>query len=475
MEYIEKKVTIESVRKHGLIEFYDEKDKEFFKDFIKESFTLDTFNGRCKAHIEEDQATKQLRIHSKFFKNLSNEETVIYLSIKNSNTIKITNQPPDTTSKTIMKNTHDESKTIVKKNFEFENKIKSLSEHIANVKEDTDGEAQTKDAFIKPFIELLGYNLSDPREVKGEYTCDNTGKNGTKVDYAILKNNEVIIIIECKQWKEDLDLALHKTQLEKYFQNTAAKFGILTNGIIYKFYTDTLKDGKTKIDEHPFLEIDLTNIKDNQIKMLEKFHNDNFEVKKLTEIATDLKYTSEIKSFIKKEFSEPSKEFISIVGDYVKFSKRLSDPKREKLATLIKKSFSMFINDIVTDRLQSALNSEKETIKNEVAKIEAQEQKESGKDAGKIETTAEELECFYIVRTLLVENIDDPTRIKSEKNKTCFTISVDRPRKILCRISNKKQKLWDLSIGNNKYIINSIYEIRYYKEQLIESLNDLLK
>ena len=64
--------------------------------------------------------------------------------------------------------------------------------------------------------------------------------------------------------------------MKRYFSASKAKFSVLTNGIIYRFYTDL--DDENIMDEKPFLEVNLLDIKDNQIEELKKFHKSYFDV-----------------------------------------------------------------------------------------------------------------------------------------------------------------------------------------------------
>jgi predicted type IV restriction endonuclease len=99
-------------------------------------------------------------------------------------------------------------------------------------------EATTKTALVQPFIQALGYDVSDPNEVKAEYNLDLDGVGPSKIDYAIFKNNEVKILIECKSCNTDISKATYK-KLKTYFAFTKVKFGILTNGITYRFYSES--------------------------------------------------------------------------------------------------------------------------------------------------------------------------------------------------------------------------------------------
>ena len=57
-----------------------------------------------------------------------------------------------------------------------------------------------------------------------------------KVDYAIIQDGKPLILIEVKNHTENLDN--HDKQLERYFTVTESRFGILTNGIEYRFYSE---------------------------------------------------------------------------------------------------------------------------------------------------------------------------------------------------------------------------------------------
>ncbi|OAV65643.1 hypothetical protein Barb6_02814 [Bacteroidales bacterium Barb6] len=176
---------------------------------------------------------------------------------------------------------------------DFKDQLKSISERIEKLKDNLQTEEATKNALIMPFIQALGYDVFNPLEVVPEYTCDIGTKKGEKIDYAILKDGEAIILIECKHWKSDL--TLHDNQLLRYFHVSKAKFGVLTNGIIYRFYTDL--EAANKMDEKPFLEVDLTDIKGNQTEELKKFHKTYFDVETILSSASELKYTAKSKPY----------------------------------------------------------------------------------------------------------------------------------------------------------------------------------
>ena len=85
-------------------------------------------------------------------------------------------------------------------------------------------EEATKMAFVVPFINLLGYDTSDPVEVVPEFDADIRKKPGEKVDYAIFREHQVIMLIECKKYDENL--SIHTSQLRTCFKSHLIRFRI---------------------------------------------------------------------------------------------------------------------------------------------------------------------------------------------------------------------------------------------------------
>ena len=189
---------------------------------------------------------------------------------------------------------------------DFKDTLKQLGERVVKLKDNIQTEEATKNAFIMPFIQSLGYDVFNPLEVVPEYVTDIGTKKGEKIDYAIFKDGHPSILIECKHWAQNLNL--HDGQLLRYFHVSKAKFGILTNGITYRFYSDLVE--KNKMDEKPFFEFDLLDIKDTQVEELKKFHKHYFDIEKILNTASELKYINEIKSLLTNELKNPSETFI---------------------------------------------------------------------------------------------------------------------------------------------------------------------
>ena len=149
---------------------------------------------------------------------------------------------------------------------DFVDQLKQFAKRVESMKDSLQTEEATKTALIMPFFSMLGYDVFNPQEFVPEFTADVGIKKGEKVDYAILKDGEPVILVECKSITENLDR--HDSQLFRYFGTTTAKFAILTNGQYYRFYTDL--DNPNKMDEDPFLTINILDIRDNQVPELKK-------------------------------------------------------------------------------------------------------------------------------------------------------------------------------------------------------------
>lgn len=344
---------------------------------------------------------------------------------------------------------------------ELHNQIKTLADKINKLKDKIETEESTKHAFVLPFINILGYDTFNPTEVVPEFTADLGLKKGEKVDYAIFENNAPILIIECKNWKESLDN--HNSQLFRYFHATKTRFALLTNGIQYRFYTDL--EQTNKMDEKPFLDFDITKIKDNEIHEILKFHKSNFDVNKIVNNASALKYTKEIKKCISEELASPNYDFVKLFANKV-YSGRLTEKVMDEFTILVHKAFNQTISEKVNDRLNSALNKEAE--KQELDTIEVIEEE------SKIVTTDEELEGFRIIVAILRRKISTD-RIVHRDTQSYFGILLDdNNRKPLCRLhlnaGTKYIGIFDEQKNETREVIQSIDDIYQFEDRLLSTV-----
>ena len=167
---------------------------------------------------------------------------------------------------------------------DFIDEIKALAATIPRVRDRLKTEEATKLSLVVPFIyRVLGYNVSDPTEVVPELSADFGQAMATKVDYGIYMDNEPVMLFECKWCGQDLQKK-DEDQLRKYFAaSKSSRLGVVTNGIKYLFFTDL--DDANVMDERPFLEFNLLDIKDPLVSELKKFTKANFHPDGLAESA----------------------------------------------------------------------------------------------------------------------------------------------------------------------------------------------
>lgn len=344
----------------------------------------------------------------------------------------------------------------------FEEQIKNFVSKLEKVKGKLNTEEATKTSLIMPFFQMLGYDVFNPNEFIPEFVADVGIKKGEKVDYAIILNNEVSILIEAKAINEKLEK--HDSQLFRYFGTSKAKFAILTNGVIYKFFTDLEKTNV--MDTTPFLEINLEDLSDSDIQELKKFHKENFNVNYILNAASDLKYLNQIKKVLKDEFSDPSSDFVKLILNNGVYDGLKTQTIIDKYRPLVKKSINYYINELINERLQNAMKKDEEITEDE----------EIVENENSIVTTMEEMEAYYIVKSILSEYCD-LNKIYYKDTISYFGILYDnKVTKWICRIYLKENVKYITILNKDKkeirYDIKKINDIYKLKDELIERLKN---
>lgn len=349
----------------------------------------------------------------------------------------------------------------------FQDNLKQLGKRVIELKDSIGTEEATKTSLIMPFFATLRYDLFNPTEFVPEFTADVGIKKGEKVDYAIVLDGKPTILIEAKSINQQL--TKHDSQLFRYFGTTTSKFGILTNGEEYKFFTDL--DEPNKMDLTPFLTINITKIKDNQIPELAKFHKDNFDVDKITSSAAELKYLSSLKSYLTSELNEPSDNFVKyLLGEIYEGMK--TKQTIEKFKPIIKKGMNQFIAEKVNDKLSAALKTSVITDENE-AKSQSDTTDESDSE---VITTPEELEAYTICKVVLKDTIP-LNRLFYRDNRSYFNILLDdNIRKWILRVRfNSSGMKIELNDDNKTiYELSEPMDIYNLSKEMINVVNKFL-
>ncbi|SEF49917.1 hypothetical protein SAMN05421847_0146 [Halpernia humi] len=349
---------------------------------------------------------------------------------------------------------------------ELKIKLEQLHQRVNGLKDQIQTEEATKNAFVLPFIQILGYDIFNPTEVIPEYIADIGTKKGEKVDYLIKKDNEPILIIECKSWKENA--TAHNSQLHRYYHVSKARFGVLTNGIVYNFFTDLEKPNI--MDDKPFLTINLEDLKDSGIKILENFTKSEFNLESILDSAEAMKYIKAIRNEFEKEIENPSDEMVKLLVNKF-FDKPLTANRMIAFKEYAKRALSVSINESINSRLKSALSI------NENIASEKQELSIDEKTEHKNVTTEEETEAYYVIKAILREKIS-LERIADRDTQSYFGVLLDNNnRKPICRFhfntSNKYLEIFhNGKDAGEKFLLNRLEEIYNYREELHKTLEN---
>ncbi len=350
--------------------------------------------------------------------------------------------------------------------------LKNLANKITKQKDLILTEEATKNAFVMPFIAALGYDVFDPTEVIPEYTADIGTKKGEKIDYAICKENALIMFFECKKCGADLGIN-HASQLYRYFATTAkTRVGVLTNGINYQFYSDL--DELNVMDTKPFLELNILDINETIVLELKKLTKNNFNIDEILSAASELKYMKETKRILNEMLLNPSDDFIKFFASQI-YTGVKTQKVMNLFGDLVKRSFHQFINDKINERLKSAMAGDV-TVSIEslpMDNIEPTFQKSH------IETTNEEIESYYIVKSILYDLVDTKRIFLRDFKSFCNIILDDSNIKVLVRLyyNNEKKSigLFDDTKKETKYPIENINELYGYSTQIKDALVLYLK
>lgn len=315
---------------------------------------------------------------------------------------------------------------------DFSDRIRELAVRIPRQVEYIQTEEATKNAFIMPFIAALGYDVFNPLEVTPELNADIGLKKGEKVDYAILKDGKPIILFECKHHAADLAKE-HASQLYRYFSVTEARFGVLTNGVVYWFFSDL--EAPNKMDSKPFFEINMLDVRDQDLEELKKFTKTAFNLDSILTTASELKFTRAIKQVMAAEMQEPSDDFVRFFAGKV-YAGKMTQAVREKFTETTKRALRQFVTDQLNERLKVALGGGSPAVVDVPAPAPPPEPPTEPTPEGKptVVTTDEEREAFFIVRAILREVLDVRRIALRDQQSYCGILLDDNNRKPVARL-----------------------------------------
>jgi predicted type IV restriction endonuclease len=353
----------------------------------------------------------------------------------------------------------------------FEDALQDVADKVREYGPALTTEEATKTAIIMPFVSrVLGYDVFNPQEVVPEYVADLGLKKGEKIDFAIMRDGQVQMLIEAKRIGDTLNLE-HAGQLVRYFHTSNARIGVLTNGQHWHFFTDL--DKPNRMDEKPFLQLDLSNIDPYVLPELKKMTKETFDLESVINAAEELKYVSALKRALGDQFDAPSDDFVKLLASRV-YEGIFTQKMREQFSRLAAKALTQFINDRVNDLLKSALGGAAPAIGAAPAVTVPRSPEGIDDSPSEIETTLFEIEGFQIVRAIAASEVPY-TRVIGRDQKSYFAVLIDdNNRKPVCRLHfNRKQLylgLMDEAKTETREAINSVEEIYLHAEAIRDAV-----
>ena len=234
--------------------------------------------------------------------------------------------------------------------------LKAYSEKVRPLIEHCDSEEQTKISFINPFIELLGHDVRDPRQVRFEFTVD-VRVNREKVDYAILNNlSEPTIFIEAKPIGTNLNNPMLLNQVNSYAnQVNTVKFIALTNGQMWQWFKKEIHpSGGYQIEASPFLVHDVLSPSKPELAFLSEISGRNMDVTSAEAKALETKLSTLIDDWLTAQLSETTldPEFIRLLTK--KYHSMRTANNISKITKAWLSSFPQFIERRIEERLRNA-------------------------------------------------------------------------------------------------------------------------
>lgn len=356
---------------------------------------------------------------------------------------------------------------------DFIDQVRALASRVALAKDLLQTEEATKNAMVMPFIQILGYNVFDPLEVTPELIADVGTKKGEKVDYAILRDGKPIMLFECKKSGGDLSIN-HAAQLFRYFHVTEARFGVLTNGLVYRFFTDLEKPNK--MDEKPFFEFNILDFREQDVEELKKFAKAAFDLENILTTANHLKYTRAIQNTLSDWMTNPPEEFVRLVSAEFLAGKHFKNAVKDQFTLITKRAFQQLIGDKINERLKGAMTPEPTLV----PEPEAGKPTTIDSDPEGFIPSAVELEAFQIIRAIL-RPVVKPNRVSiRDAASYCAVLFDDNNRKPICRLrfNNESKLVIGLFNGGKeeeRIAVASVDDLFDYGERLTSTVINYLQ
>ena len=226
---------------------------------------------------------------------------------------------------------------------------------------------------------------------------------------------------------------------------------------MYKFFSDL--EESNKMDSVPFFEFNFLDLKKDKIEELKQFHKDNFSLKNILNNASDLKYMSMIKESIAKQFLDPSDQLVKALIKNI-YPGTKTQAVLDKFRDMIKKAITEYMNDIISDRINSVISPNIDTSASSSTQTENKE----------LVLSVKEIETMDYIKNMFHTNID----ITYKKTSRYVYMQIgDSSNKWICRVYFQKNR----NIFALRKFETTDYECEYYFDELeqLDGIEDLIK
>lgn len=315
--------------------------------------------------------------------------------------------------------------------------------------EESKNEEETLDNLVEPFLkDILQYDFF---QISKQVPI---GKS--RADVAVKIGGKYVIIIEVKSAKKVLK-DTHYKQLANYFKNhNESKFGVLTNGKEFRFFTVDWKD-KSRLNQKPFFVFNLTDYDDDNLNRLTDFHSDS-------EISTTALYTEASEGNFNDDFQDA-------------FNRVIEQRNKEILKAIFKEMGGKVFNPKNKSKISALVNASSiEEVLRHVRDSDA-----SDKNRG-VTTTQDELDAFNTIKTIMISTSNDIKAVADKINykdfKSHFSIIYNGMQtKEICRLKLKStSKTISIAGEKDEQIKNiSANELLRFKTRLVNSAKRFIK
>ena len=214
-------------------------------------------------------------------------------------------------------------------------------------------EAATSQYLVLPFFQLLGYDPLDPDEVVPEAHASFSEKFKNRVDYAICKDKQPAIGVECK--KVGTLTEAHRGELKGYFNAVPSiKLGVLTDGLVWQLYSDTGRENM--MDDEPFMVVDLCEvtegkISDHQLDALQRIRKEAFDPSNVGADARRKLHVAAYLHVLDRVFQVPDEPMVRTLMDAAKIDGRRTGRLVEEHAPVVREAMQAFLDRKILERV----------------------------------------------------------------------------------------------------------------------------